>query len=99
MKHTGNGMVAALYCATFCMPSFPKSLKFFRTSVTSFGPETVELPALSILSAMFRGVYCAKCRWQVVAKNMIYLHFIAHPMNHETISQFFLNKVLLGDVN
>ena len=37
------------------MPSCCKSLKFFRTSIASLDPETVELPAFSILSAMFTG--------------------------------------------
>ena len=46
---------AALYCAIFRSPSFRKSLKFFGTSIASLDPETVQLPAFSILSAMFTG--------------------------------------------
>ena len=43
-KHTvGNGMFAALYYATFCMPSFRQSFKFFRTSIVSLDPQTVQL--------------------------------------------------------
>ena len=40
---------AALYCAIFRTSSFRKSLKFFGTSIPSLDPETVELPALSII--------------------------------------------------
>ena len=59
-KHTvGNGMFAALYYATFCMPSFRQSFKFFRTSIVSLDPETVQLRAFSILSAMFTGARLA----------------------------------------
>ena len=46
---------AALYCVIFRTPSFRKSLKFFGTHIASLDPETVELPAFSILSAMFAG--------------------------------------------
>ena len=53
--NAGNGTFAALYYAMFCTPSFRKSLKFFGTSITSLDPETVELPAFYILSAMFTG--------------------------------------------
>ena len=34
---------------------FRKSLKFFGTSIASLDPEIVQLPAFSILSAMFTG--------------------------------------------
>ena len=54
-KNAGNGVFAALYCARFRTPSFHKSLKFFGTSIASLDPETVELPAFNILSAMFTG--------------------------------------------
>ena len=36
--------------------SFRKSLKFFGTFIASLDPETVELPAFFIISAMFTGV-------------------------------------------
>ena len=55
-KNAGNGTFAALYCAIFRTPSFRKSLKFFGTSIASLDPETIQLPAFSILSAMFTGV-------------------------------------------
>ena len=55
-KKTGNGTFAALYCAIYRTPSFRKSVKFFGTSIASLDPETVQLPAFSILSAMFTGV-------------------------------------------
>ena len=54
-KKAGNGTFAALYWAKFPMPRFLKSLKFFRTSIASLDPETVQLLAFSILSAMFTG--------------------------------------------
>ena len=55
-KNTRNGKLAALYCcAIFRTPSFRRSSKFFRTSVASLDPETVQLPAFYILSAMFTG--------------------------------------------
>ena len=54
-KNAGNGTFAALYCAIFRTPSFRKSLKFFGTSIASLDPETVQLPAFSILSVMFTG--------------------------------------------
>ena len=47
-KKCGNGILAELYI--FCMPS--KSLRFFGTSIASLVPETGELPAFCILSAM-----------------------------------------------
>ena len=34
-KNAGNGTFAALYCAIFRIPSYPKSLKFFGTSTAS----------------------------------------------------------------
>ena len=54
-KPAGNGTFAVLYCAIFRTPRFRKSLKFFGTSIASLDPETVQLPAFSILSAMFTG--------------------------------------------
>ena len=39
----------------FRTPRFVKSLKFFGTSIASLDPETIQLPAFSILSAMFIG--------------------------------------------
>ena len=57
-KSAGNGILetfAALYCTIFRKPNFRKSLKFFGTSIASLDPETVHLPAFSILSAMFTG--------------------------------------------
>ena len=44
-------------CMYVCMyaPSFKKSLKFFGTSIAPSDTETVDLPAFSILFAMFRG--------------------------------------------
>ena len=55
-KNAGNGMFATLYAALyFCAPSFKKSLKFFRTSIASLNPETVELPSFYMLSTMFKG--------------------------------------------
>ena len=50
-----NGTFAPLSCAIFRTRSFRKSLNFFGTSITSLDPETVQLPAFSILSAMFTG--------------------------------------------
>ena len=47
-KKCGNGILAELYI--FRMPS--KSLRFFGTSIASLVPETGELPAFCILSAM-----------------------------------------------
>ena len=51
--------VAHLLCYTcvFCTPSFLEPLKFFRTSIASLEPETVQLPAFYILFTMFTGVY------------------------------------------
>ena len=57
-NHAGNGILgklAALYCVIFRTPSFRKSLKFFGTFIASVDPETVQLPAFSILYAMFTG--------------------------------------------
>ena len=54
-KNTGNGTFAVLYSAIFRTPSYRKSLKFFGTDIASLYPETVQLPAFSILSAMFTG--------------------------------------------
>ena len=54
-KSAGNGTSAALYCAISRTPSVCKSLKFFGTSIASLDPETVQLPAFSMLSAMFTG--------------------------------------------
>ena len=54
-KNAGNNTFAALYCTIFRMPSFRNSLEFFGTSIASLDPETVQLPAFSILSAMFTG--------------------------------------------
>ena len=55
-RNTENSMFAVLHCAIFCTPSLRKSLTFFETSITSLDPETVQLPAFSILSTMFTGV-------------------------------------------
>ena len=48
---------ARLLCcaALFRTPSFRKSVNFCRTSIASLDSETVQLPASSILSAMFTG--------------------------------------------
>ena len=46
---------AALFSAIFRTPSFRKSWKFFGTSFAPLDSEIVELPAFSILSAMFTG--------------------------------------------
>ena len=54
-KPARNCTFAALYCAMFCAQSFRKSLKFIGTSTASLDPKTVDLPAFSILSAMFTG--------------------------------------------
>ena len=54
-KKAGNGTFAALCCVIFHTPSFCQSLKFFGTSIISLDPETVQLPAFYILSAMFTG--------------------------------------------
>ena len=46
-------------CAVLCYISytkFRKPFEFFETSIASLDPETVQLPAFSILSAMFTGV-------------------------------------------
>ena len=57
MSDAENGTFSVLYYnAIFRRPSFCKSLKFFGTYITSLDPETVQLPAFSILSAMFTGV-------------------------------------------
>ena len=56
----GKKLFAVLYCAIFLTPSFRKSLKFFRTSITSLDPEPVELQAFSILSAMFIGAWTTR---------------------------------------
>ena len=40
-----NSMFAALYCSIFPTPSFRKLLKFFGTSIVSYDPESVKLPA------------------------------------------------------
>ena len=48
-KNAGNGTFAALYCAIFRTPSLRK---FFGTSIASLDPETVQLSAFSILSAI-----------------------------------------------
>ena len=44
-------MFAVLYCTIFCTPSFQNS----GTSIASLDPKTVQLLALSTLSAMFTG--------------------------------------------
>ena len=54
-KNARNTMFAVLYCAIFRTPRFCKPLKFFRTSIASLDPETVQLLPFSILSAMFTG--------------------------------------------
>ena len=60
-QNTGNDTFSVLYCARFCIPSFHKSVELFGTSIASLDPETVELPAFSILSAMFyRSVWPAR---------------------------------------
>ena len=51
----GNATFAALYYVIFCATSFCKSLNFFGTSIASLDPETLQLPAFYILSAMFTG--------------------------------------------
>ena len=51
----GKKPFPVLYCAIFRSLGFRKSLKLFGTSITSLDPETVQLPAFSILSAMFKG--------------------------------------------
>ena len=56
----GKKPFAVLYCAIFRSLSFRKSLKFFRTSIASLDPETVQLPTFSILSAMFIGAWTAR---------------------------------------
>ena len=43
-----------VFCAVL-RSSFYKSLKFLETSIASLDPESVQLPAFSILSAMFTG--------------------------------------------
>ena len=48
-------MARSLRLLHYITPSFRKSLKFFGTSIASLDPETVQLPAFSILSAMFTG--------------------------------------------
>ena len=48
-------MFGALYCAIFRTPRFRKFLKFLGTPIASLAPETVRLPAFSILFAMFTG--------------------------------------------
>ena len=56
-KNAVNGILetfAPLY-TLFHTPRFRKFLKFFRTSIASLDPETVQLPAFSILSTMFTG--------------------------------------------
>ena len=60
-QNTGNDTFSVLYCARFRIPSFHKSVELFGTSIASLDPETVELPAFSILSAMFyRSVWPAR---------------------------------------
>ena len=54
-KNAGNRTFAALYFAIFRTPRFRNSLKFFGTSIASLDPETVQILAFSILSAMFTG--------------------------------------------
>ena len=54
-RKQGMARFLSCYCITFGTPSFRKSLKFFGTSIVSLDPETVQLPAFSILSAMFTG--------------------------------------------
>ena len=55
-KNTVNGILEtfAIYCNSYAI-CFHKSLTFFRASIASLDPETVELPPFSILSAMFTG--------------------------------------------
>ena len=48
-------LLSWLYCAIFLMPSFRKSLRFFGTSITSLDPETFQVRAFYMLSAMFTG--------------------------------------------
>ena len=48
-KNAGNGTFAALYRDIFREQSFRKSLKLFGTSIASLDPETVQLPACSML--------------------------------------------------
>ena len=54
-KIAGNHLMARLLrCTAQYFPRHipAKSLKFFETSIVSLDPETVALPAFSILSAM-----------------------------------------------
>ena len=51
-----TGSFATLYSAIFYAPSFHKSLKFFRTSIASLDPETVQLPALHTIHHVYRSV-------------------------------------------
>ena len=44
-----------IWCAKFHLPRFHKFLKFFRTSIASLDPETVQLPAFYTLFAVFTG--------------------------------------------
>ena len=49
-------MACLLSCTALLYAKFCKSLKFFGTPIASSFPETVDLPAFYILSAMFTGV-------------------------------------------
>ena len=52
-KNAGDGTFAALYCSIFRTPILRKSLEFLGIPIASLHPETVQLPAFYILSAMF----------------------------------------------
>ena len=81
----GNGILgtfAALYCAIFRTKHFRKSLKFFGTAIASLDPETVQLPAFSMPSAMFTEASlwcCARtfCAWlwdSLISQRDFFLH-------------------------
>ena len=78
-KNAGNGTFAALYSAIFRTPSFCKSLKFFGTSIASLGPETVQLPAFPLFSAMFTGA-CGPPEKLSLALAPRFLRMIVQPV-------------------
>ena len=79
-------------------PNLRKGKKLKRKKKGGGEPSGSELqnsltPALPLYDSPTN---CA--RWQFVANIVIFLRFIAHHQNHETISQSFSDKVLLSSI-
>ena len=92
-------------CMYVCMyaPSFKKSLKFFGTSIAPSDTETVDLPAFSILSAMFTGacgptekLSLALAPCSNVLRMIVKLAYDADTAKHQNTYLFFGLKRVPG---